>query len=79
MEDTNEMVMNAKEMLDSYTNAQKKTLKSGFLTTEFLTVIVTGILGVLKGTILPELPVESMYVSLMYILSRTILKAKVVT
>jgi hypothetical protein len=71
-----EEIREANELIDRCLTAQKKILKSGLLTTEFLSVILVGILGILKGTVYPDIPEESFYTVAMYIISRTILKLK---
>jgi hypothetical protein len=50
-------------------------MKNGIKTSEFWLSIVSIILGIIKQRWLPDFPVEAFYTVIVYILSRTVLKA----
>lgn len=51
-------------------------MKPGFQTTEFWLTLVTVILGLVKQFWLTDIPNESFYTVIAYILSRTVTKVK---
>lgn len=49
-------------------------MKSGLKTTEFWLTLITAALGVLKATCCPDIPEESIYTAIAYILGRSWVK-----
>ena len=50
-------------------------MERGIHTTEFWATMATAVLGVLKATVLPDLPDESFYAVIAYVLGRSGRKA----